>query len=53
MKIDLGGKYLQAVCRKCGLNWIVAKGQKTNKYICPWCQSKRKGVRQCDRIRKC
>jgi len=47
MKIKLGDKYDQAKCCKCGLNWVIAKGQKFDNYICPWCSPKRKGAEQC------
>lgn len=47
MKINLGEKFRQEQCCKCGLHWVVAKGQKTNNYVCPWCSSKRKGAKRC------
>lgn len=50
MKIELGKKYHQAKYRKCGTGWVIAKGQKTNDYVCPWCSPKRKGAEPCRKI---
>lgn len=44
MNINLGEKFKQEQCCKCGLNWVIAKEQKIgvrrNGYTCPWCSRK-------------